>query len=324
MFFDYKSGIEFTGRWSEYEDSMCATTPGAYFRFAFKGDSAVLSFNTRWNAHPYGHVWIEVDGGCRTEASAEDYIRIEAKEYGVHCVTVTYKGNVEMHHRWHLPLVGKLAFKGFEADGIEKVAPDTRKTIEFVGDSITEGVLIDCEKNPDKTNDQYNRPFQDDATATYAYLTAKNLNLIPLVMGYGAVGVTHGGCGGTLKAADCYPYCFEDHKVEYSSPDYILINHGANDRGAGAEKYLEEYGKLLDTIREINPDSKLISLSAFCGAYHKELGEFIRDYSQKNGCDILYIDSDGWVPLEPLHPLRDGHKKIADNLTAILRKELNL
>ena len=325
MFFDYKNcKADFTGRWAEYEDSMCATTPGAYFRISFKGESAVLIFNTRWNSRPYGHVWIQLDGGNKIEASAEEYIRIEAEDSGVHNVTVIYKGNVEMHHRWHTPLVGKLAFKGFEADECLSPEPDSRKTIEFVGDSITEGVLIDDFRNPDKSNDQYNRPFQDDVTATYAYLTAKALNLKPLFMGYGAVGVTHGGCGGTPKAADGYPYCFEGREVSYSAPDYILINHGANDRSAGKEKYLAEYENLLNVIRAKNPSSKLISLSAFCGAYHEELGEFIKEYSEKNGCDILFVDSNGWIPLEPLHPRRDGHKKIADNLTAILKSKLGL
>lgn len=325
MFFDYKSGaIDFVGRWAEFEDSMAATAPGAYFRFAFKGDYAVLNFNTNWNSHPYGHIWIQIDGGDRIEATAETYIRLSMKDSGVHNVTVIYKSNVEMHHRWYMPLVGKLALRGFEADECAEVAPDNRKTIEFVGDSITEGVLIDDFRNPDRNHDQYNRPFQDDCTATYAWLTAENLNLIPLCMGYGAVGVTHGGCGSTPKAADGYNYCFFNKEVKYASPDYILINHGANDRGAGVEKYLEEYEKLLDVIRAKNPDSKLISLSAFCGAYHNELGEFIENYSKKNGCDILYIDSNGWIPLEPLHPRRDGHKKIAKNLTAILKKELDL
>ena len=33
---------------------------------------------------------------------------------------------------------------------------------------------------------------------------------------------------------------FESHKTNYDSPDYILINHGANDRGASAEEYLKD------------------------------------------------------------------------------------
>lgn len=49
--------------------------------------------------------------------------------------------------------------------------------IEFVGDSITEGVLIDAECTI-FTNDQLNRPFEDDVTATYAWLTAEALGCV--------------------------------------------------------------------------------------------------------------------------------------------------
>ena len=70
----------------------------------------------------------------------------------------------------------------------------------------------------------------------------------------------------------------------------------------------------------MNPTSKIISLSAFCGAFHEELGEFIKEYNKKNNVDIFYIDSNGWVPVEPLHPNREGHKIIADKLVEIFKK----
>ena len=67
---------------------------------------------------------------------------------------------------------------------------DERKTIEFVGDSITEGVLIDVDfydKDSDfiSSQDQNNRCYQDDVCATYAWQTAEALNLRPIFMGYG-------------------------------------------------------------------------------------------------------------------------------------------
>ncbi len=325
MFIDYKSdSIEYTGRWSEYDNSMTATAPGSYFRFSFKGSAAVLCFNMNWNSHPYPHIWIQIDDGSKIESTVENYIRIEANENKIHTVKVVFKSCVEMFHRWHTPLVGKVSFMGYEADEAVKIIPDSRKTIEFVGDSITEGVLINAEKEPDKNNGQYNRVFQDDSTATYAYLTAQKLNLIPLLMGYGAVGATHGGCGGTPAAYQGYPFCFDGHPVKYDSPDYILINHGANDRRESLADYTEYYGKLLDAIRLKNPESRLISLSPFCGAFHKELGEYIREYEKINGCEILYIDTFGWIPEEPLHPDRENHKIVSEKLSEILEKEFNL
>ena len=38
--------------------------------------------------------------------------------------------------------------------------------------------------------------------------------------------------------------------------------------------------------------------------------------------NIIFINSTGWVPLEPLHPLRDGHRIIAENLVPILKEKL--
>ncbi len=325
MFYSYDDkSISFNGRWSEYENTMTATAPGSSINIAFQGNSITLHFDVLKNVHPYPHLWLSLDGKNKFETTVEAFVRIEADDDNEHILNIIFKSAVEMQHRWYWPLTGKISFKGYEAEGNSTLPIDTRKTIEFVGDSITEGVLVDDERNVDLTDGMNNRPFQDDSTATYAYITAKNLNLRSLHFAYGAVGLTKMGCGGVPKATVSYPYCFDGHKVTYESPDYILINHGANDRGNGVEKYLEEYKVLLDIIRKFNPTSKIITLSAFCGAFHKELGDFIADYNAENQSNILFIDSNGWVPVEPLHPLRNGHKIIAEKLTAILKKELGL
>ncbi len=324
MFYSFKDkSVDLIGRWSELDGAATATAPGSSFRIAFKGNWITLHFDTRTNTHPYSHLWISVDGKTKVETAVSPFLRVEAEDDGEHILTVTYKSAVEMAHRWYYPLGGKISFKCYEADSRATLPKDTRKTIEFVGDSITEGVLVE-DRTYDLNDGMNNRPYQDDSTATYAYLTAQNLNLRSLHMGYGAVGVTKGGCGSVPKASEAYPYCFDGHKVEYPSPNYILINHGANDRGNGKDKYIENYRALLDTIREINPTSKIISLSAFCGAFPEELEQLINDYNDENGCDILFINSSGWVPLEPLHPLRDGHKIIAEKLTAVLKEKLDI
>lgn len=324
MFYSYKdNSVNLIGRWSELNDTMTSAAPGSVIKIAFKGKWVTLHFDTLWNRHPYPHLWLDVDGRCKIESPVNPFLRVETEDDGEHILTVTYKSAVEMNHRWYHPLTGKISFIGYEADGNGTIPADNRKTIELVGDSITEGVLVE-EKSWDNNEGMFNRPYQDDSTATYAYLTAKKLNLIPLHMGYGAVGVTKGGCGSVPKASEAYPYCFDGHRVTYPSPDYILINHGANDRGATAEEYVQNYRELLNVIRGINPTSKIIALSAFCGAYPQELKQLIEDYNKENDCDILFIDATGWVPLEPLHPLRDGHKIIAEKLTATLKEKLGL
>ena len=321
MFLDIKSkAIRFTGRWDTNGDCAITTAPGGMIEVAYKGKAAVLKFNTEMNMNPYPHLWIQVDGGAKVETAVDRVIRIEAPEDGNHVIKVIYKSAVEIQHRWYGPLIGKLCFMGAEVYGEEGELPeDNRKIIEFIGDSITEGVLID-EFYHFEQYDQFNRPVQDDSTATYAYLTAMALGMKPVIMGYGAVGVTHGGCGSVPKAADAYPYNFAGSKAKAQGSDVIVINHGANDAWGTEEAYISEYKNLLDVVRKVNPESKIVVLSAFYGVYPEALKALVEKYNSENGDSIKFIDTKGWIPKEPLHPLRDGHRIVAENLTRELKR----
>lgn len=325
MFIDYKHPSVFlNGRFSELGKAAVATATGSSIYIAFKGEEIILHFDTTHMQSSRPHIYMSLDGGAFFESAIDDYLRVYASTPDEHVLWIIYKGGMEMAHRWYLPLEGKIAFKGAEVSEPAELPRDDRKTIEFVGDSITEGVLIDPSYAPNKMDDQYNRPYQDDVTATYAWLTAKALGLRSLHMGYGAVGITRSGCGSVPKAADAYPFCFDKHPVTYPDPDYILINHGANDHGAGVERYINGYRELLDVIRRLRPTSKIISTCCFRGHYKAELEAFIAQYNAENGCDILYVDASAWVPYDPIHPLRDGHRIIAENLIPILREKLGL
>lgn len=325
MFFGFNSpAIRYTGRFApltkifaKEPSAMCSTACGSYFEVAFKGNYIVLNFNTELLYHPRPHLYISVDGGAQIESIIEKYIRINLPDSGDHVATVILKSEVESQPRWYNPHIARIEFQGFEADAEGILPPDDRKTIEFVGDSITEGILIDPTHVEEKL-DVHNRPLQDDSTASYAWLTSKALNLRPYIMGYGATGMTRSGSGSVPMCETAYPYCFEGQLKNFSC-DYIVINHGANDRGK-RDIYLENYEKALNVIRDLNKNSKIIILSPFVGAFDDVLPDFVKKYNEKYNDHIYYISSHGWVPDEPLHPLRDGHKIIAEHLTEELKK----
>jgi hypothetical protein len=100
----------------------------------------------------------------------------------------------------------------------------------------------------------------------------------------------------------------------------VVLNHGTNDPRANVPNFLEKYELMLDIIREHNPNAIVVSLSPFSGKFHEELGILVKEYNQKNGCNVYYIDTFGWISPEPIHPLRDGHKTVAENLVPILDK----
>ena len=327
-FYSYQDpSVRLTGRWDTKNGKAAITTaPGSYFEIAFEGDLIALHFDMTGNAESYPHLWISLDGGPMVESVLTHYIRIKAKTAGKHTAAIHFKSAVEMQNRWLMPdLVGKVAFTGYDAEGAAELAPDNRKVIEFVGDSITEGVLIDEFYSPiTPDRDQPNRPYQDDALATYSALTADALDLRRINMGYGAVGACKSGCGDVPLAWQAYPYNFEGSPIEYPSPDYIVINHGANDGGFSHEEYIRCYEKLLDVIIKMNPNAAIVALCSFHLEHHDELEAFIPEYNKAHGTDVHFISSKGWVARNPGHPYRDGHQQIADHLIPELKKLWNL
>lgn len=330
MFVPYThESVRLTGRWDVSSPKCAVTTAtGSYVEFCFDGTMAVARFDIDLNLHPLLHLWIQIDGGDMTEASVDSYIRIKTAKPGTHVCRIIYKGGTEMSDRWYLPLRGKVTFLGVQTDHPVAIPADERSVIEFIGDSITEGVWIDADYHegtrPAYPVDQLNRCYLDDVCATYAWLTADALNLRPVFMGYGAVGVTRKGCSDVPAAPLSFPYNFENSPITYQPGDFVVINHGANDRGAAPELYQQKYAELLDLVIARNSNAKIVALSAFCGGHKNSLEELVKSYNQTHGTDVHFINGSEWIPPEPLHPLRDGHQTVADHLAPMLKEIFQL
>ena len=329
--------VRLTGRWTrlQKDDSdphffvhasshvAVTTAPGSYFELAFRGETAVLLFDLGYLGYPSPHLWIQIDGGAYTEAPVDRYMRVRANGDGAHTVKVIYKGGSEILPRWYHSLMGCIRFLGYEAEEPAALEPDERRIIEFVGDSITEGVLVDADyaSKPAYGIDQFNRVYQDDSMATYAWVCAEALDLRPMFQAYGAVGLTREGNGSVPRAGLIYPYVFDHVPYTGEKPDFVVINHGANDRGTTAEEYIQRYGELIDLVHEINPEAQIVCFGAFCGAFDAELGAFVQ---KLNRSYVHFVSTKGWLPLEPLHPLRPAHRQAGRKLAAILKEKFNL
>lgn len=312
------SSIRFVGRWDRTEQKTTTTAPGSYFELAFQGIEVELHFNTEWMTVPHPHLWVSLDNGPRFEIPIDSHLRIQARTYGNHIVEVIFKSAVEMAHRWYQPLDGRVEFLGYDAELPGELPTDNRKSIEFIGDSITEGVMID-----DATGEGIEwlrRPYQDNSTATYAWLTAEYLGLKPIIMGYGGVGVTKEGCGCVPRAQDAYPFCYHNAPISYANPNYIVINHGTNDRGKDSAVFRTGYWNLLDVVAKYNPHSRIILVPPFCGAWHDEIYTIAEEYSEETGRKIDFISSAGWITSDRIHPDRVGHRILAKNLAREIGK----
>ncbi|MBO5452354.1 MAG: hypothetical protein J6A69_00090 [Clostridia bacterium] len=311
--------VRYTGRWFKTQEEAVTTAPGSYFEIGFKGSCCVLNFDVYMNFQPYGHIYIQLDNGARTEVAVDRYIRVQCPDNGEHILKVIYKSAMELQPRWYEPLIGKVTFMGAEADGTVALQEDRTPVIEFIGDSITEGIWVD-EDRKIYGFPQENMVFQNDSTATYAYLTAEALKMRPWIIGYGAVGITKCGHGGVPSAIELYPYCYNGKKALIPNAEMIVINYGANDIYVSKEEYIDGYKAYLDFMRKINPHSKIIVLSPFSGYCAEELGKMVNEYNKKNKDSVYYINTKGWISPEPLHPSREGHKTVSENLIPILTK----
>lgn len=312
--------IRYTGRWKIGSAEAVSTANGSYAEFAFSGECAVIEFGIDHCTAPFPRVYISVDNGANVEVPLDKFIRISAED-GEHFVCMILKGSVELQNRWLHPLESAVSVRSLEADAFLTLPDDNRKTIEFLGDSITEGISIDVERRFVHYGGSRDMVFWDDATAGYAWLTAKLLDFRPILMGYGCLGTTQGGAGNLPDAVEAYPYSSDGQPIESANADYIVINHGTNDRRAGRETFFRQYRRLLDVVRERNPRAKIISLTPFCGAWAEEIHEIVETFNRETGGDVHYIDSTGWIPPEPLHPTREGHKTVARKLSAKLKEK---
>lgn len=327
MFFDYKhSSIRYTGRFSEYTvtrgeenretTAMTATATGSYIEIAFRGDKIVLYFEDKDFCVPFPHIWVQLDGGAKFEAAITGIIQVDCEQDCAHTIKIVFKGAKEAQQRFMLPLSSKLSFKGYDAKDSNILPEDNRKTIELVGDSITEGTWVDRQIVRDGLSHRDFEPCINDCHGTYAYNLVKHYNLRPLHSAYGGVGVCKAWSQEVPVTKYGYPYCFEGAPVTYGHPDYILINLGTNDAGnIPLEEFVDEYRNALTLIRSTHPDSVIICCTPFSGSYEKDIPEIVYSFNDSK----MHCISTAWGREYDIHPSREQHKVIADKLIEAVR-----
>ena len=306
--------IRYTGWWEINEITASSTANGNYFEFSYFGECAVIGFDISNAKQPVPHVYISVDNGAKIEVPLDKHIRISAK-IGKHDVKVILKSAVELQHRWYTPVETKVSVNEIEADSFNVLAADEREIIEFIGDSITEGLSID---------DHYdNMIYSGDATAGYAWKTAEMLNMRPVMFGYGGLGITTCGNGGVPAAALSYGFYCNGHPAEALNSKIIVINFGTNDiKCKDKNIYKQKYKEFLSVVRHRNPNSVIIALSPFSGLITKETEDAVENYNQSANDKVFFVNTDGWIDAKPIHPNRYSHTIVSRKLTDTIRKRI--
>ncbi|SFR91232.1 SGNH/GDSL hydrolase family protein [Anaeromicropila populeti] len=157
---------------------------------------------------------------------------------------------------------------------------DTRMKVEFIGDSITCGYGVYGEPE----SEYHIR--EEDGMASYAYLTAKELNFNARyfsVSGYGVYLEWTGDENGVIPRVYPYTNWWADEEALYDFSDFIpeliVINLGTNDSGhmdkdGVPERFVKAYVSFLKFLKGHYPGAKILCT---CGTLCTQSYEYVEE-----------------------------------------------
>lgn len=318
----------FIGRWFPMivngKMSMTAISGGQEIRVNFENTSTIgakfyinPAFTATADTMPY-IAWSIDDGAFTRQAIASNGASGEvtinfstSATLGKHKLRIILDGVKENTERWGG--VG-LHFIGFNKNSGGIITPvPKRKKILYIGDSITEGVLV--------MGGTVSIPANNSAQKCYTHVSANLLNCDPIISAYGAVGVTRGGNGGVPTTQDnlfYYKASFPITVIE--SPSIIVINIGTNDTSATDDTFKTNYQTLINNIRAKYPNTRIIATNTF-GGYKASA---IQQVANAN-TNVTFLDVASWGVIAAggggLHPNATGQQlageKLAEAITTL-------
>lgn len=312
----------FYGRWDRRDPNRAVTVnSGSHVVVRFEGASADARFDTGVNRAPLPTLAWRVDDGDWQEAELAPTVRLaERLKEGPHTLLLMVRDADEHQSRWSPPLVASVTFLGLDLHGgrLLPPPPDPHLKIEFLGDSITEGVLVHPER-PGKSS----WPWRGDGRLSYASQTAMKLGAQWRQVGFGRLGVTIPGNGGVPVAAESFNWNFEGSPRDGWQPDIVVVNQGTNDGGRPGGVFRPAYAQYLATIRKGYPRAIILALRPF-GGYHAE--DILAEVSARAAAGdsrVHYLDTTGWLTREDytdgVHPNAAGDAKVAERLAAAVK-----
>jgi lysophospholipase L1-like esterase len=310
------------GRWDLRTAGKAITVnSGSHVTASFEGTGISAKFDISGNTGERPTVSFRIDGGELIEKEISPTLELVAGlPTGKHELILFVRGMSEFEQRWTPPLVASTVFLGFSVTGgaLVSTARPQRLKLEFLGDSITEGVLVH-DKGPAGQN---TAPWRCDGARNYAALTAQKLGVEWRQVGFGRQGLTVGGNGGVPKAQQAFDWFYSRAPRDAWQADVVVINQGTNDRGTASGDFASLYKSFLGIVRAGYPNAKIVALRPLVGDFGTEIAAEVK--ARKDGGDskVYYVDTGGWTSsgdfTDGLHPNLSGSAKIADKLAAAL------
>ena len=325
--------LQYWGRW----DQRSAATTGAVtvntgstIITRFQGTDVTLHFTTTQYSHQFPTLWLQIDEGeWKVVRPAED-LRISRMPLaaGTHVVRLVVKGFREWENRWDTPLVGSVVFRGVTPDAGTQLLPAPErpaKLVEFLGDSITEGVLV-LNTGPRETWTREKWPEFSDGRRSWAYQSALLAGFEPRTVGFGRLGLSINANGGVPPALHSFPFVYSGAPIDNARlPNAVVINMGTNDgQRVSGEVFGPLYRAYLQMIRKAYESTQILCLRPFNGAHASVIEAVVRELQDSK---IRYVDTTGWIDAavhttDKVHLNLEGNRVAAQKVAAILKTVL--
>lgn len=323
----------FFGRWDlRAKERAVTVNSGSYVKARFTGSSLHATFDLSLNkAHcectkdgSFPTIAWRIDEGTWQEAEIAASVPLaEGLGSGPHTVMLLVRGLDEHQSRWRAPLVASVTFTGFQTQKLERALSQWKKpklTMEFLGDSITEGVIVNEGRAGVLPGIPFTWPWLADARQSYAAQTALALGAEWRQVGFGATGLKRAGSGGAPGALEAFDFFHAACPRDKWQPDVVVINQGTNESSVPEPEYQGFYGQYLARIRRAYPKAKLVALRPFVGAQEAAIKASVSACNAAGDAKVYYLDSTGWYS-GPLHPNTEGSAALAERLVHGLKAQ---
>jgi lysophospholipase L1-like esterase len=316
--------LQWRGRWAVNRGRALTVNTGSQLQARFSGERVVLRFDAGTYPHEPPQIWVRLDEHPWQAVEVQPTVELTpSPPHSSHRLQVVFKGAREWDNRWRAPLQTAVIVTGLGLPpGGELLEPPPRPELrlEFLGDSITEGVLAH----------RLDRPFPEawpersDGRLGYAFQTGERLGADARVVGFGRLGVTIEGNGGVPPAPDAFGWVCDGVPKDAWQPHAVVINQGTNDGAVSSDRFRPAYDRYLAVIRAAYPRAHLFALRPFNGAHADDIRAAVDARVAAGDDRAHFIDTTGW--LEPdrhttdgLHPNIAGHREAARRLEPVLR-----
>lgn len=352
-----KEYVKVLGRTIMLEDCRLLCTSGSGVEFTYTGSKLTLTFfgdsSTDCNDgilawRDIARVVVFVDNRIMLDTSVkmpvEKYI-VYGEDPATPIATHTVRIIKVSEPRMSSVGLGTIEFEG---EGKPCPAPQKRKLVEFIGDSITCGYGVDT--------DEELCPFStctENASKAYAYLAAEKLDVDYSLISYSGHGFISGYTPDPsipkleeliqpYYGITAYSYNnfrgLEPQNFEWKSerePDVIVINIGTNDfsyiqRNEEKTKiYEESYVNFITDVRAIHTDAHIICSLGVMGdelfpAVERAVETYKKEYNDDNISALHFSpqtpEADGYAA--DFHPSASTQKKAAQTMADELEKWL--